>query len=98
MIQEHLQRLRDGVGNVYNLNNLAAYVEKSLRLEGKKYTFGQKYGFQRDVLNDDSRVNNTVKPAQIGLTVSTMAYVLSAACTQKKIGRASCRERVSSPV
>lgn len=84
MIQEHLQRLRDGVGNVYNLNNLAAYVEKSLRLEGKKYTFGQKYGFQRDVLNDDSRVNNTVKPAQIGLTVSTMAYVLSAACTQKK--------------
>lgn len=84
MIAEHFQRLRDGVGNVYNLNNLAAYVEKSVKLEGKKYTFGVKYGFQRDVLNDDSRVNNTVKPAQIGLTVSTMAYILAAAATQKK--------------
>jgi len=84
VIAEHIQRIKDGVGNVYNLNNLAAYVEKSIRLEGRKYTFGVEYGFQRDVLNDDSRVNNTVKPAQIGLTVSTMAYILAAAATQKK--------------
>lgn len=84
MIAEHLQRMRDGAGNVYNLQNLSAYVEKNLRLEGKKFTFGQRYGFQRDVLDDNSRVNNTVKPAQIGLTVTTMAYVVSAACSQKK--------------
>jgi len=84
MITDHIQRLRDGVNNVYNLQNLASYVEKNFRLEGKKMSFGERYGFQRDILNDDSRVNNTVKPAQIGLTVTTMAYCIAAACTQKK--------------
>lgn len=84
MLDNHFQRIKDGVGNTYNLQNLAAYVEKSIKLEGRKFTFGHEYGFQRDILNDDSRVNNTIKPAQIGLTVTTMAYVVAAACTQKK--------------
>ena len=84
MLNNHLQRIKDGVANVYNLQNLAAYVEKNVRLDGRKYQFGVKYGFQRDILNDTSRVNNTIKPAQIGLTTTTMAYTVAAACTQKK--------------
>ena len=84
MRRDHLQRVKDGVHDVYNLQNLAPWVEKSIRLEGRRFTFGVKYGFQRDILNDDSRVNNTVKPAQIGLTITTMAYTVAAACTQKK--------------
>jgi Phage terminase large subunit (GpA) len=84
MLSEHFQRVKDGIDNVYNLQNLAAYVEKSMKLEGRKFSFGVKYGFQKDILNDSSRVNNTIKPAQIGLTTTTMAYTVAAACTQKK--------------
>ena len=84
MILEHFERIKDGANDVYNLNNLSKYIEKYLFLEGKRYTFGEKYGFQADVINDSSRVTNTVKPAQIGMTTATMAYILSAACTQRK--------------
>ena len=41
-----------------------------------------KYSFQADIVNDTSRVNNTVKPAQIGLTVTTIAYYCAAMATQ----------------
>lgn len=84
MIKEHLDRIKSGANNVYNLQNLSKFVEKHLILEGKRYTFGDRYGFQATIINDTSRVTNTVKPAQIGLTTSTMAYLLAAACTQKK--------------
>lgn len=84
MISEHLERVSEGANNVYNLQNLSKFVEKHLYLEGKRYEFGDKYGFQATIINDTSRVTNTVKPAQIGLTVATMAYIVSAACTQKR--------------
>jgi hypothetical protein len=84
MFLDHLQRVKDGVNSVYHLHNLAAYIEKNLILEGEKYKFDPKYSFQRDIINDTSRVTNTVKIAQIGLTTGTMAYLLSAAATQRK--------------
>jgi hypothetical protein len=84
MKNEHFDRVKEGANNVYNLQNLSKFVEKHLYLEGKRYEFGEKYGFQATIIDDTSRVTNTVKPAQIGLTVSTMAYIVSAACTQKK--------------
>lgn len=84
MIHEHFDRVSEGANNVYNLQNLSKFVEKHLYLEGKRYEFGDKYGFQATIINDTSRVTNTIKPAQIGLTVSTMAYIVSAACTQKR--------------
>lgn len=84
MINEHLDRVKSGANNVYNLQNLSRFVEKHLYLEGKRYEFGDKYGFQATIINDTSRVTNTVKPAQIGMTTCTMAYLLAAACTQKK--------------
>lgn len=84
MYKEHLERVRDGADNVYNLHNLSAFVEKNIYLEGQKYTFGEKYGFQKDIINDTERVTNVVKVAQIGMTTATMAYLLSAVSTQPR--------------
>jgi hypothetical protein len=84
MFLNHLDRIKEGANNVYNLQNLSRFVEKHMYLEGNRYAFGDKYGFQAVVINDTSRVTNTIKPAQIGMTTVTMAYLLAAACTQKK--------------
>jgi hypothetical protein len=84
MFLNHLDRIKEGANNVYNLQNLSRFVEKHIVLEGNRYTFGDKYSFQATIINDTSRVTNTVKPAQIGMTTVTMTYLLAAACTQKK--------------
>lgn len=79
---DHLERLQEGVADTYSLTSLSNWVEKYAYLEGKKFSF-KGYEFQIDVMNDPSRVVNTVKPAQIGLTVTTMMYLLSVMATQK---------------
>lgn len=84
MLLEHFERVKEGANNVYSLKNLSQYVEKYIHLEGKRYEFGDKYGFQATIIDDTSRVTNTVKPAQIGMTTATMAYLLAAGATQKK--------------
>lgn len=84
MLNDHYKRIEDGLNNVFHLHNLASYAEKHIILESKKLSFTGGYEFQRAILNDDSRVTNTVKPAQIGLTVSTICYFLSALATQKQ--------------
>lgn len=84
MYLDHIERIRDGADNVYNLHNLSSFVEKNIYLEGQKYGFGEKYGFQRDIINDTERVTNVVKLAQIGMTTATMAYLLAAVATQPK--------------
>jgi hypothetical protein len=84
MLLDHFNRVKDGANNVYNLHNLSAFVEKNIYLEGKKYTFGDKYGFQKHIINDTERVTNVVKIAQIGMTTATMAYLLAAVSTQPR--------------
>ena len=79
---DHLERLQEGVADTYSLTSLSNWVEKYAYLEGKKFSFDG-YEFQRAVMDDPSRVVNTVKPAQIGLTVTTMMYFLSVMATQK---------------
>ena len=79
---DHLERLQEGVADTYSLTSLSNWVEKYAYLEGKKFSF-QGYEFQKAVMDDPSRVVNTVKPAQIGLTVTTMMYFLSVMATQK---------------
>lgn len=79
---DHLERLQEGVADTYSLTSLSNWVEKYAYLEGKKFSFDG-YEFQRSVMDDPSRVVNTVKPAQIGLTVTTMMYFLSVMATQK---------------
>ena len=80
----HFTRIDEGANSVYSLKNLSKYVEKYLKIDGAPYVFGERYGFQRDVIDDTARVTNTVKPAQIGLTTATMAYVLAGAASQRK--------------
>lgn len=79
---DHFSRIQDGANSVFNLNNLASYVEKYIRINDKPYEFGDRYGFQADIINDTSRVTNTVKPAQIGMTTATMAYTLAGVASQ----------------
>ena len=84
MILDHFQRLSDGARDVYHLNNLSEWIEKYIHLEGKLMSMSGKYAFQADIVNNTSRVTNTVKCAQIGLTTSTQAYFLAALATQPK--------------
>lgn len=79
---DHFSRIEDGANSVFNLNNLASYVEKYIKINDKPYEFGDRYGFQADIINDTSRVTNTVKPAQIGMTTATMAYTLAGVASQ----------------
>ena len=79
---DHLERLQEGVADTYSLTSLSNWVAKYAYLEGKKFSFDG-YEFQRAVMDDPSRVVNTIKPAQIGLTVTTMMYLLSVMATQK---------------
>lgn len=84
MILDHLQRLSDGARDVYHLNNLSAWIEKYMHLEGKPLNMSGKYSYQADIVNNTARVVNTSKCAQIGLTVSSQAYLLAALATQPK--------------
>jgi Phage terminase large subunit (GpA) len=79
---DHLTRIQEALDDTYSLTSLSNWVEKYLYLEGKKLSF-ENYEFQRRVMDDPSRVVNTVKCAQIGLTVTTMAYFLSVLATQR---------------
>jgi len=81
---EHLRRVQDGARDVYSLSNLSAWIEKYLRLEGRKFDMSGRYSFQKRIVNDTSRVVNTSKCAQIGLTTATIAYFLAAMATQRK--------------
>ena len=78
----HFQRVLEGANDVYHLQNLAPWIEKSLYVDGELMSMHGKYSFQADIVNDTSRVNNTVKPAQIGLTLTTIAYYLAGMATQ----------------
>ena len=79
---DHLERLQEGVADTYSLTSLSNWAEKYVNLEGKKFSF-HNYEFQKAIMDDESRVVNTVKCAQIGLTTTTMIYLLAVMATQK---------------
>ena len=78
----HLERIQDELDNVYGLTSLSNWVEKYAYLEGKRFSFTN-YEFQRRIMDDPARVVNTVKAAQLGLTVTTMMYLLAVLATQR---------------
>ncbi len=78
----HLERIQDELDNVYGLTSLSNWVEKYAYLEGKRFSFTD-YEFQRRIMDDPARVVNTVKAAQLGLTVTTMMYLLAVLATQR---------------
>lgn len=84
LLKDHLERVKDGARDVYHLNNLSSWIEKNIYLEGKLMSMSGAYSFQKEIVDNTSRVVNTSKPAQIGLTTVTAAYFLSALATQKK--------------
>lgn len=81
---QHFTALSDIANSVYHLHNLASFAQNYIKLDGNLIDMSGAYSFQADILNDTSRVNNTVKPAQIGLTTSTIAYFLSGLATQSR--------------
>jgi hypothetical protein len=82
--QDFLQRLKDDVSNRYHLHNLSDFIEKHMYLEGRRMSFRNGYQFQKNIVNDTSRVTNISKLAQIGATTSTIAYFLAGMATQPK--------------
>jgi Phage terminase large subunit (GpA) len=84
LITKHLAAVSDGARDVYSLNNLSTWIEKYVYLEGKRMDMSGNYVFQKHIVNNTSRVVNTLKSAQIGLTTVTQAYLLAALATQKK--------------
>jgi len=85
MLEAHLQRLEEGLADTYNMGTLSKWAQKYIRLENKHMDMRGAYSYQADVLDNTSRVVNTVKLAQIGLTTATMAYILSAMATQPRM-------------
>lgn len=84
MLLDHLGRIKDGARDVYSLANLSSWIEKNIYLEGKLMNMSGAYSFQKEIVDNTSRVVNTSKPAQVGLTTVTAAYFLAALATQKK--------------
>jgi Phage terminase large subunit (GpA) len=82
---DHFRRIKDAVNNVYTLKTLSKWVEKHVYLEGKPLDFSSIHYFQREILDDTARINNVVKPAQIGITTVTIAYMLAALATQRRM-------------
>lgn len=81
----HLTRVKDAVRNVYTLKTLSKWVEKHIILDGKLLDFTAIHYFQRQILDDTARINNVIKPAQIGITTATIAYMLAALATQRRM-------------
>ena len=84
LIASHFSELEEAANDVYHLKNMSVWAEKNVWLEGKLISMSGNRQFQADIVNDDSRVTNTVKPAQIGLTTATIVYFLSGIVTQPK--------------
>lgn len=83
--KNHLSRVKDAVKNVYTAGTYSKWVEKHIIFQGKPLSFSDDHYFQREIVDDKARVNNVVKPAQIGSTIATMSLVAAATCTQDRM-------------
>lgn len=81
MFNDHLQRLRDGVANTYDLTNLAPWIEKHTYLNGRKFSF-KDHEFQRDILQDSAKTSIVIKCAQVGLSEVLYRYAVASCITQ----------------
>jgi len=79
---DHIQRLKDGVSNTYTLGNLADWIVKHTKLEGKPFSFdGHEY--QRDIIGDLEKNLIVVKAAQTGLSEIFARWALACVSTQE---------------
>lgn len=65
--EEHLERLRTGAGQTYNLSQLPRWICDHTRLRGKNYSF-RDHEFQEKIVSDTSQIINVSKCSQIGLS------------------------------
>ena len=79
--QEHIERMKAAVNNVYGVTNLAPWIEKHTYLDGKRFSF-KDHEFQRDILADEAKTSIIVKCAQVGLSEIAYRYAIAACCTQ----------------
>lgn len=66
-LHEHLERLRIGANENYDLGRVAEYITTHTYLLGQKYSF-KGHEYQERIVSDQSRVVNVQKPSQVGLT------------------------------
>lgn len=79
--EDHIQRMRDAINDVYGVHNLAPWIEKKTYLDGKRFSF-ESHEFQKQILEDTSPTSIIVKCAQIGLSELAYRYAIAACCTQ----------------
>jgi hypothetical protein len=80
-LQDHFQRVREGVESVYNLGNLSSWISKYTKLEGKDFSYiGHEY--QKEIIDDPAKDVYSQKCAQTGLSEIFMRWGMSACATQ----------------
>lgn len=80
--REHLERVRAGVANTYNLANLSTWITRHTKLEGKSFSF-KGHEYQKDIIDDPAKTLYCVKSAQTGMTEIFARWALGAAVTQE---------------
>lgn len=78
---EHLDRLKVGLDSVFNLSQMAGWIEQNTYLDGRRFNF-RDHEFQRDIINDSALTSIVIKCAQVGLSEICARWTLAAAATQ----------------
>lgn len=80
-MSKHIQRIRDAVNNTYTLGNLANWIVKHTKLEGKPFSF-EGHEYQKDIISDLEKTLIVVKAAQTGLSEIFARWALACVSTQ----------------
>jgi hypothetical protein len=72
---EHIARLKTAVSETYDLAQVPKWITDHTYLKGEKYSF-KGHEFQEKVLSDTSRVVNTQKCSQIGMSEAQSRWVM----------------------
>ena len=82
MLNDHFQRVQDGISNTYHLANLSAWILKHTKYEGGAFSFlGRE--FQKDIIDDPAKSLYVVKCAQVGLSEIFARWGLAATASQE---------------
>jgi len=81
-MHDHIRRLKDGVNNTYTLGNLADWIVKHTKIEGKPFSF-KGHEYQKDIIGDLEKNLIVVKAAQTGLSEIFARWALACVSTQE---------------
>lgn len=80
--REHLERTRAAVNNVYDIYNMADWIQKHTYINSRRYSFDH-YEYQKTILADTAKTTLTIKPAQVGVSELSYRYAVALCCTQE---------------